>query len=63
LIESQILLTAARGEAVDLLWLVTPPGLENYFRETGAPPGAPPKALTPAQVDEIGRKHGVRFKH
>ena len=53
----------SRGEAVDLLWVVTPPGLETYFRETGVPPGAPPKALTPAQLNDIGRKHGVRFKH
>jgi quercetin dioxygenase-like cupin family protein len=53
----------SRGEAVNLLWVVTPPGLERYFRETGVSPGAPPRALTPAQLDEIGRKHGVRFKH
>ena len=53
----------SRGEAINLLWVVTPPGLESYFRETGAPPGAPPKTLTPAQLDDIGRKHGVRFKH
>jgi mannose-6-phosphate isomerase-like protein (cupin superfamily) len=50
------------GEAIDLLWIVTPPGLEGFFRETGAPPGAPPKVLTPAQLEDIGRKHGVRFK-
>ena len=53
----------SRGEAVDLLWVVTPPGLERYFRETGAPPGAAPKVLTPSELDDIGRKHGVRFKH
>ena len=53
----------SRGEAVDLLWVVTPPGLEGFFRETGVPAGAAPKVLTPAQLDDIGRKHGVRFKH
>jgi quercetin dioxygenase-like cupin family protein len=52
----------SRGEAVDLLWVVTPPGLEDFFRETGSPTGAPPRALTPAQLEDIGRKHGVRFK-
>lgn len=52
----------SHGEAIDLLWIVTPPGLEGFFRETGVPPGAPPKALTPAQIENIGRKHGVRFK-
>jgi quercetin dioxygenase-like cupin family protein len=50
------------GEAVELLWVVTPPGLEDFFRETGAPAGAQPRALTPAQLEDIGRKHGVRFK-
>jgi quercetin dioxygenase-like cupin family protein len=52
----------SRGEAVELIWVVTPPGLEGYFRETGAPPGAPAKVLTPAQLADIGRKHGVIFK-
>lgn len=51
----------SRGEAIDLLWIVTPPGLEGFFRETGVPRGAPPKVLTPAQLEDIGRKHGVRF--
>ena len=51
-----------RGEAVELLWVVTPPGLEDFFRETGAPPGTSPRALTPAQLEDVGRKHGVRFK-
>jgi quercetin dioxygenase-like cupin family protein len=52
----------SRGEAVELLWVVTPPGLEDFFRETGAPAGSPPRALTPAQLEDVGRKHGVRFK-
>lgn len=53
----------SRGEAINLLWIVTPPGLEEFFRETGVPPGAPPRVLTPAQLEDIGRKHGLRFKH
>ncbi len=52
----------SRGEAVELLWVVTPPGLEEFFRETGSPPGAPPRVLTPAQLEDVGRKHGVRFR-
>jgi quercetin dioxygenase-like cupin family protein len=52
----------SRGEALELLWVVTPPGLEDFFRETGATAGATPKALTPAQLEDIGRKHGVIFK-
>jgi hypothetical protein len=27
------------------------------------PAEAPPRALTPAQLEDVGRKHGVRFKH
>jgi quercetin dioxygenase-like cupin family protein len=50
------------GEAVELLWVVTPPGLEGFFRETGTAAGAPPKVLTPAQLEDVGRKHGVIFK-
>jgi quercetin dioxygenase-like cupin family protein len=52
----------SRGEAVELLWVVTPPGLEDFFRETGSPASMPPRALTPAQLEDVGRKHGVRFK-
>lgn len=47
---------------ISLLWIVTPPGLEGLFREISTPLGGPPKTLTPAQIEDIGRKHGVRFK-
>jgi quercetin dioxygenase-like cupin family protein len=47
---------------ISILWVVTPPGLENFFREIGSPKGSAPKNLTPAQIDNIGRKHGTRFK-
>ncbi len=47
---------------ISLLWIVTPPGLEGFFREISTPPGGAPKVLTPAQIEDIGRKHGVRFK-
>ena len=49
-------------DGIAILWVVTPPGLESFFREIGSPKGTAPKALTPAQIDEIGRKHGTRFK-
>jgi len=50
------------ADRVDILWTVSPPGLEAFFRETSALPGEPPKGLTPAQMQEIGRKHGVTFR-
>jgi quercetin dioxygenase-like cupin family protein len=48
--------------AMDLVWIVTPPGLEAFFREVGGAPGAPPKALTREQFRAIGEKHGTIFR-
>ena len=45
-----------------LLWVVAPPGLEAFFREVSSTPGAPPRQLTPEQLNDIARKHGVQFK-
>lgn len=47
---------------VSLVWVVSPPGLESFFRDSGSPPGATPKALTPEQLEDIRRKHGMRTK-
>jgi mannose-6-phosphate isomerase-like protein (cupin superfamily) len=48
------------GQEVRLVWIVSPPGLEGFFREIGAPPGA---ALqhSPAEMAEIARRHGTTF--
>ena len=51
-----------REQGIDLLWVVTPPGLEDFFREVSSTPGSPPRVLTPSQIEDIGRKHGVKFK-
>jgi mannose-6-phosphate isomerase-like protein (cupin superfamily) len=45
-----------------LLWVVAPPGLEEFFREVGSAPGAPPKQLTREQLNEIAQQHGVQLK-
>jgi len=47
---------------LSLIWFVSPPGLESFFRESGSPPGAQPKNLTPEQLEDIRRKHGMRTK-
>src|SRR6476620_5302519 len=39
-----------------LLWIMTPAGLDGFFRETCNPPGVPPKQLNRDQVNEIARK-------
>jgi quercetin dioxygenase-like cupin family protein len=39
-----------------LLWVVAPPGLEDFFREIGSQPGAPPKQLAAEQVNDIRQR-------
>jgi quercetin dioxygenase-like cupin family protein len=45
-----------------LLWVVSPAGLDGFFRETCTPPGAPPKQFTPEQIKEIALKYATEFK-
>ncbi len=40
---------------LEILWIVSPPGLEDFFRETAG------RALTRDQMAEIARKHGTNF--
>ena len=47
---------------VDLVWVVSPPGLESFFRDMRTPPGVQPRSLTPQQLEDIRRKHGIRSK-
>jgi quercetin dioxygenase-like cupin family protein len=45
-----------------LLWIVTPAGLDGFFRETCSPPGAPAKPLTREQIRDIGLRHDTEFR-
>jgi quercetin dioxygenase-like cupin family protein len=45
-----------------LFWMVTPAGLDGFFRETCNPPGVSPKPLTRQQVGEIARKYATEFR-
>lgn len=45
-----------------LLWIVAPPGLEGFFRDTCNPPGVPPRHFTHDQINEIARKYGTEFR-
>jgi len=45
-----------------LLWVVAPPGVEEFFREVAAAPGEPPRHLTLEQLNDIAQKHGMAFK-
>lgn len=45
-----------------LLWIMSPAGLDGFFRETCNPPGVPPKQLTRDQLREIAMKYGTEFR-
>ena len=45
-----------------LLWIMSPRGLDGFFRETCSPPGVPPKQLTREQIREIAHKYGTEFR-
>jgi quercetin dioxygenase-like cupin family protein len=45
-----------------LLWIMTPAGLDGFFRDTCNPPGVPSKQLSRDQVNEIARKYATEFR-
>jgi quercetin dioxygenase-like cupin family protein len=45
-----------------LLWIVSPSGLDGFFRETCNPPGVPPKQFTREQLNAIARKYATEFR-
>jgi quercetin dioxygenase-like cupin family protein len=45
-----------------LLWIMSPGGLDGFFRETCSPPDVPPKQLTREQIREIAHKYGTEFR-
>jgi quercetin dioxygenase-like cupin family protein len=45
-----------------LLWVMVPPGLHGFFRETCNRPGEPRKELTREQINAIALKYGQEFR-
>ena len=45
-----------------LLWIMVPPGLDGFFRETCSRPGEPRKELTREQINAIALKYGQEFR-
>jgi len=45
-----------------LLWLISPAGLDGFFRETCNPPGVEPKKFTREQIREIALKYATEFR-
>jgi mannose-6-phosphate isomerase-like protein (cupin superfamily) len=50
------------GGEVNLVWVVSPPGLEGFFRDTRSAPREPAKALSAEQLEDIRRKHGMQVR-
>ncbi len=44
------------------LWIVTPAGLDGFFRDTCNPQGVPPKKFTHKQINEIALRYGTEFR-
>jgi quercetin dioxygenase-like cupin family protein len=45
-----------------LLWMVTPAGLDGFFRETCSPHGMPRKQFTREKMAEIARRYETEFR-
>jgi len=45
-----------------LLWIMVPPGLDGFFRETCSRPGEPRKQFTREQINAIALKYGQEFR-
>ena len=53
---------SAPDQEMLLLWLMAPPGLAGFFRETCSPAGEPRKELTREQINKIALKYGTEFR-
>lgn len=49
-------------DELHLLWIVSPAGLDGFFRETCTAPGVPPRQLTRERVHAIARKYATEFR-
>ena len=45
-----------------LLWIMSPAGLDGFFRETCSPPDQPPKQLSREQIKEVALKYATEFQ-
>lgn len=46
-------------DPVTIVWVVAPPGLENFFRSIGKPPGEECVPIPAEDMAEIQRQHGI----
>jgi len=45
-----------------LLWIMSPPGVDGFFRECGTAPGSPALDRTKEQVNQIAGTYGTEFR-
>jgi mannose-6-phosphate isomerase-like protein (cupin superfamily) len=50
------------SKLVEVLWVFSQPGMDEYFRELSVPVGASPRQFSAKEVEEVQRKHGMRRK-
>jgi mannose-6-phosphate isomerase-like protein (cupin superfamily) len=49
-------------EPLQMVWVVSPPGLEAMFRDIGTPPGEGAKSLTREEFAAVAARHGMHVK-
>ena len=52
----------AGGDVLHLLWIITPPGLEEMFRGISARPDEDLRPMARAEFIDLARRHGVRVR-
>ena len=50
------------GETGQMVWFVSPPGVEGFFREASLPPGTPWSPLPPAEIVRLAAKYGLTLR-
>jgi quercetin dioxygenase-like cupin family protein len=50
------------GEPGQMVWFVSPPGVEGFFREASVPPGTPWTSLPPAEIARLAAKYGLTLR-
>jgi quercetin dioxygenase-like cupin family protein len=50
------------GEHGQMVWFVSPPGVEGFFREASLPPGTPWSPLPPAEIERLAASYGLTLR-